>query len=168
MKKFIVSSLLIATSLLSITACEHAQESSSSVSSTEQNTQEIVKITPDKFQPAFSKETVIKLNAIVSRQLTVVDEYDAVISKARMTMQGSTDNKQTQLSQYSDIIDGLSQRSKMNLNDMAAAKTELIASDESYNEATLAGMMTFVMTVDKEISTQSDLLHSSIKNVANM
>ena len=168
MKKFVVSSLLITTCLLSITACEHAQESNSSVSSTEANTQNIVKITPDKFQPAFSKETVIKLNAIVSRQLAVVDEYDAVISKARMAMQSSTDNKQAQLSQYSDIIDALSQRSKVNLSDMTAAKTELIASDESYNEATLAGMMTFVTSVDKEISTQSDLLHSSIKSVANM
>jgi len=168
MKKRITSSLLIATCLLSITACEHAPDSSSSVSSTEKDTQNIVEITPDKFQPAFSKETVIKLNGIVSRQLTVIDEYDAVIGKARKVMQSSTDSQQAQLSQYSDIIDALSQRAKINLEDMTAAKKELIASDETYNEATLAGMMTFVINVDKEISTQSDLLHSSTKSVANM
>ena len=99
---------------------------------------------------------------------TVIDEYDAVIGKARKAMQSSTDGQQAQLSQYSDIIDALSQRAKINLEDMTAAKKELIASDEKYNEATLAGMMTFVINVDKEISTQSDLLHSSTKSVANM
>lgn len=168
MKKIVVFSLLITVCLFSITACEHAPDSSSNVSSTEKHTQNIVKITPDKFQPAFSKETVIKLNGIVSRQLNVIDEYDAVMSKARKAMKDSTDIQKTQLSQYSDIIDALSQRAKINLKDMTAAKKELIASEEKYNEATLAGMMTFVTNVDKEISTQGDLFHKSTKNIANM
>lgn len=164
MKTFVASSLLIVTCLFSITACEHAQDSSSKISN-EAETENIVKLTPEKFKPAFTKETVIKLNGIVSRQLAVIDEYDAIISKARKAMKNG---QQDQLSQYSDIIDDLSQRAKVNLKDMTAAKKELIASDEEYNEATLAGMMTFVISVDKEISAQSDLLHSSTKSVANM
>lgn len=167
MKTFVTSSLLIATCLFSITACEHAPDSSSKISdtNTNTNTQNIVKLTPDKFKPTFTKETVIKLNGIVSRQLAVIDEYDAVISKARRAMK---DGQQDQLSQYSDIIDALSERAKINLKDMTAAKNELIASDEEYNEVTLAGMMTFVVNVDKEISAQSDLLHNSMKSVANI
>lgn len=168
MKKLVLPSFLAAICLFSITACEHASDSNSSASSTERDSQNIVKITPDKFQPAFSKETVIKLNSIVSRQLTVIDEYDAVMNKARKAMKNSTHNQQAQLSQHSDIIDALSKRAKINLKDMTAAKKELIASEEKYNEATLAGMMTFVTNVDKEISAQSDLLHNSTKNIANM
>lgn len=168
MKKIAVPFLLITVCLFGIIACERAADSSSSVSNTEKSAQNIVKITPDKFQPAFSKETVIKLNSIVSRQLTVIDKYDAVMNKARKAMQDSTDNQQVQLSQYSEIIDALSKQAKTNLKDMATAKKELIASKEAYNEATLAGMMTFVTNVDKEISDQKGLLHSSTKNIANM
>lgn len=125
--------------------------------------QEIVELTPSDFKPAFTKNTVIKLNKIVARSLDVINEYDAVIDSVRTAIEtkitGSETAKSTALlEQEIAKINALAQQSKLILGDMKTAEHNLKLSGEDYNTVIFAGMMTFVKDVEKEISTQSEIL----------
>lgn len=117
--------------------------------------QEIVALAPEHFKPAFTKATVIKMNAIVQRSLDVINEYDSIIAEIK---NNADPNNAKQLERIND----LSMRSKLVLKDMLAAEKELKESDEVYNSAIFAGMKDFVSDVEREISTQSELLTLSL------
>ena len=61
------------------------------------NKQQFVELLPKDFRPAFTKETVIKLNAIVRRSYDVINEYDAIIEQTyNSAMQASKVKTNTQ------------------------------------------------------------------------
>jgi PBP1b-binding outer membrane lipoprotein LpoB len=139
-------SILFITLFLGISGCSNQTEPM-------QTNKQVVEQTPSDFKPAFTKETVIKLNAIVSLQLEVINEYDAIIAmdkKASMTAE-----KKHKLMQSNSKIIELSTRSKINLNKMMAAEKQLKESGEEYNKATFAGMMDFMKDVEREISAKA-------------
>lgn len=102
---------------------------------------QLVEQSPSDFKPAFTKETVIKLNGIVSQQLEVIDQYDA--------MKGAKNNDEN----MAKLIE-LEIRAKVNLGNMISAEKQLIESGETYNKATFAGMMDFVKDVQRELSAK--------------
>jgi len=55
-------------------------------------------------------------------------------------------------------IDALSKRSQLALDDMTSAVKTLKASGEFYNATILAGMVTFVEDVEREVSAKSAML----------
>ena len=93
----------------------------------------------------FTKETVLTLNAIVSRSLTAIETFD----ETRRELNNNTDDAQRVeiLTTYTE----LSNTTRQARDDMAAAAERLRDSGERYNEAIFAAMVEFVNNVDKEI-----------------
>ena len=112
-----------------------------------------VELSRDDFHPAFTKATVIKLNAIVSRSLDVINEYDSIMAEVKKINQSAV-TEQNLASQIGDINE-LSDKSALILSDMLEAEKELKASDEIFNKSILAGMKKFVVDVEREVTTQS-------------
>ncbi|GAB2191641.1 hypothetical protein MAH1_32490 [Sessilibacter sp. MAH1] len=120
---------------------------------------QIVELLPEDFKPAFTKETVIKLNAIVHRSFEAINDYDESVKAARGALidaakpDASEETKAMAMKKLAHISE-LNKQSKAALSDMKAAETELRNSDEEYNSAILAGMVDFVEDVEREISSQ--------------
>jgi hypothetical protein len=124
------------------------------------NKQQFVELLPKDFRPAFTKETVIKLNAIVRRSYDVINEYDAIIEQTyNSAMQASkvktNTQYQTDAQQKLSKVKQLQQRSGLALSDMMSAVEVLRKSGEEHNKAVLAGMINFVKDVDQEISRKN-------------
>lgn len=114
---------------------------------------DIVEILPEDFKPAFTRDTVIKLNAIVKRSYAVIegfDDFKRELNSATMHKVGTSTGL---LSESQTVaITALEQHSNAAVADMREAVKALKVSDEYYNVAVLAGMTRFVEAVDKEIS----------------
>ncbi len=125
----------------------------------------VAEIQPNDFRPAFTKKTVIKLNAIVSRQLDVADEYDVIVRHFR-SEPDLLDTSSTPMTQEKSLakLASLSKRSKQNLSDMIEAQKVLVESGEDYNKATFAGMMTFVRNIEREITAQKNAMSLTKKD----
>ncbi len=130
----------------------------------------IVELLPEDFQPAFTKETVVKLNAIVRRSFDAINEYDDNIKKIRTVVSesaksGASKESMEMAQQKLAHVKVLNEKSKAALKDMMAAATELRNSDEIYNKAILAGMIDFVEDVEREISAQQNKLEKMLSKV---
>lgn len=157
-KAILLSTLVcatLATAKTSVQSANGAQQMTQDPSS--QNFEHIVELLPEDFKPAFTRDTVIKLNAIVKRSYAVIREYDE-LTKALEKQKPST-SKTLSAEQLKALVqhkltvtDSLEKRSKAALADMIQAAKLLKASDEHYNAAVLAGMMTFVKDVEREVS----------------
>lgn len=132
MKAFSIPLVLIAV-FLGINGCSNKQENI-------QVKEQLKEQSPSDFKPAFTKTTVIKLNHIVSMQLKVINEYDALAAPKNSN-------------RNADKLIELAMRSKQNLENMVSAETQLIKSGEHYNKATFAGMKDFVQDVERELTT---------------
>ena len=97
-----------------------------------------------EYKSPFSKETVLKLNAIVQRSKDAIDELDALQKTIRR--EGLPDEDQL-LNQTK----ALSKQAADARKDMRRAVNELNSSGEDYSSETLAGMVKFVRQVDNEI-----------------
>lgn len=102
-------------------------------------------ILPSDIEPTFTKETVTKLNAIVRRSLDTIDAYDELrrTVKADRSLLEAPDTKAA-LTEMDTVA-------KAALADMESEVARLEASDEVYNPAVLAGMVTFVTKVEAEV-----------------
>lgn len=115
-----------------------------------------VELQPEDFKPAFTRETVIKLNAIVHRSYDVINQYDAIIGEVRKTV-ANKEKMQALAPEHKmkiEMIAMLATQSQKALADMTAAVTALEESSEHYNPAVLAGMVDFVKDVEQEITEQ--------------
>lgn len=119
-----------------------------------------IELSREDFHPAFTKATVIKLNAIVARSLEVINQYDSIMNEVRQVQEAPV-SAQNFLNQITDI-NQLSERSKLILSDMLVAENELKESDEIFNKAILAGMKKFVVDVEHEVTAQRALLSQSL------
>lgn len=128
------------------------------------NAQELVELYPTDFKPAFSRNTVIKLNAIVHRSYDVINTYDAIIADVKQTMEQSENASRMSPEAKMKLqkIASLAKESKKILTDMNSAIDELNASKEDYNAAILAGMLDFVQDVEREITKQEMQLKGMI------
>ncbi len=106
----------------------------------------------DDLSSPFTRETVLVLNAIVSRSLSAIEAFD----KARREPDCSDrlDNRATRLAKYED----LSEQAHQARIDLVAAGKRLRESGEYYNEAIFAGMLDFVKSVDVEIRQEINKL----------
>lgn len=110
----------------------------------------IKEVLPSDIKPTFTRETVIKLNAIVQRSLDTIDEYDALRLKVR------DDPERYSSEDLKETLTGMDVEAKAALKDMEAEVARLEASDEIYNAVVLAGMVRFVKDVEEEIETAVD------------
>ena len=108
------------------------------------------------FAPAFTRETVIKLNAIVQRSLDVYKEFspelksiNAAVDTA-MAEDASADDRATAEAGYDKIV-AWHDRALAAQADMTDAVEVLKASDEIYNEELLAGMIKYVNDIEGEM-----------------
>lgn len=130
----------------------------------EQPFEHIVKLLPEDFRPAFTRETVIKLNTIVKRSYAVINEFDALTKELENSLSkvdnATPESKLTSIgNKQMLVLKTLEIRSKSALTDMMKAVATLKASDEYYNSAVLAGMVKFVKTVEQEVNDQSVFLN---------
>jgi len=156
MKKVLLTSSFFISAMMSSNAVYAKDIADQSA----QREAQAIEVNREDFHPAFTKATVIKLNAIVSRSLEVIDEYDLIMSELRLAKQESTAGQI-----YATKIKGineLSEQSKLILSEMLVAESELKASDEIFNDAILAGMKKFVIDVEREVSAQSALLSQTL------
>jgi len=113
-----------------------------------------IELLPKDFQPAFTREVVTKLNAIVRRSYNSINEYDVISQQVGNAKELS----QQQLAKISE----LAEESQSALRDMMATVKKLEASGERYNAAILAGMIDFVKSVEKEITARQSRLVSKL------
>ena len=99
----------------------------------------------------FTRATVLELNAIVKRSLSVITEFDAIRQRLRSTDEPSTANP---LSAY----DALSADAARARTDMDEAEKRVRSSGEPYNEEIRAAMVHFVGHVDDEIRSEAEKL----------
>ena len=107
----------------------------------------IKEVLPSDIAPTFTRETVIKLNAIVQRSLDTIDEYDALRIDVR------DEPERFSPEELKETLAGMDVEAKAALKDMEAEVTRLESSDEIYNAVVLAGMVRFVKDVEEEIET---------------
>ena len=131
--------------------------------------QKFIELLPKDFKPAFTRETVIKLNAIVHRSYDVISEYDTIIEQTLHDLKQASHKNATQqfklaTKQKVVQIQKLEERSTFALSDMMDAVKILRNSDEEYNKAILAGMVDFVKDVQQEITRKNAELTTMLKN----
>ncbi len=164
--KYAVAAILAAASIVS--AAAEPEAAPTAAPRTERAPQpEFAEITPDELRPAFTRETVLKLNAIVQRSLDAVNEYDLVIDDIRAAVnaaaaEGAADAARGAAAEAITTLSGLHARSKAALEDMNAAVAALEAGDEIYNETLLAGMVLFVEDVEGEIRGEAETLSATL------
>lgn len=148
---------------------EAPAEQAATVESVEANdsAEQRVELGVEDFRASFERDTVIKLNEIVSRSLAVIREYDASIKQIRADVQSATAEGAAAESRAVaetgiGALAGLYDRSKIALDDMGTAVTELKASGEFYNEVILAGMIDFVEDVEREVRTEKEKLAATM------
>ena len=117
---------------------------------------ETIEIGLEHLRPAFTRDTVIRLNAIVARSLETIREYDGEIVGLRQAVDsalvdGATPDAHTEAIASLERLGAFEERAKRALHDMRGAVGQLEASGERYNEAILAGMVDFVEDVESEL-----------------
>ncbi|MCY7294899.1 hypothetical protein [Alteromonas sp. a30] len=148
---------LFAGLLINTVAFAYEKQTSPEKAQKEQlSQQELVELYPTDFKPAFTRDTVIKLNAIVHRSYDVINTYDAIIADVKRSIKHTESNNKLTPEAKAQLtrITKLADESKKILADMKVAIDELNASKEDYNPAILAGMLDFVQDVEREIAKQ--------------
>jgi uncharacterized protein (UPF0335 family) len=117
---------------------------------------EFVELGLDQFSSPFSKQTVLKLNAIVGRSLAAIKEYDGALPAVQDSVAASLADKasaraRAEARKNIARIERLANEATSARTDLYAAEAELKASGEKYNDVILAGMIIFVEKVDDEL-----------------
>ncbi len=124
---------------------------------------EVAEVTLDEIKPAFTTETVTKLNAIVKRSLTVSTEYSRTVKSIRRAVAAAAEKDATAIEKDAaqegiDQLRAWHETAVAAKADMDEAAATLEASDESYSEELLAGMVKYVTDVEKSIGTEISTL----------
>jgi hypothetical protein len=128
---------------------------------------EFVELGLDQFSSPFTKETVLRLNAIVGRSLAAIREYDGAINAIERSIDAARAEGATK-SERAKANDGIAQVARLSVEataaraDLGAAEAALTAGREQYNEVILAGMTTFVAKVDDELRLAKDALSARL------
>lgn len=128
---------------------------------------EFVKQGAGDVRSPFTRETVIRLNAIVARSLAAIDEYDANIKSIRASIDASVGASATVEDRSAaeagvKKVAALYDQAKLAYDDMRGAENDLKSSGEEYNAAILAGMVGFVVDVENELGrAKNDLSRRS-------
>lgn len=127
---------------------------------------EVAEVTLDEIRPAFSAATVLALNAIVRRSLQSAGQYTRSIKSVRAAVaaakqpdatKAERDAARTALAQLRTLHEhAIAARADM---DAAAAKLE--ASEESYSEELLAGMVQYTIDVEESLAREIRRLDST-------
>lgn len=121
---------------------------------------EVAEVTLDQIKPAFSEATVLALNAIVRRSLQAAGQYTRSVKSVRATVATARHPEATQAQRDAaqsalDQLRTLHEQAVAARVDMDTAAAELEASDESYSEELLAGMVQY--TIDVEVSLAKEI-----------
>lgn len=122
----------------------------------------------DAMRPAFAKETVIKLNAIVRRSLDTANEFTRAARAIRASVDAAVEENAEEETiakarQGIDRIENWHQRALSAQADMNAAVGDLKNSDEIYNEEILAGMLKYVNDVERMLREESQALSGRLE-----
>ncbi|MEM7049121.1 MAG: hypothetical protein AAF604_05655 [Acidobacteriota bacterium] len=96
----------------------------------------------------FTRETVLELNAIVARSLSIIGRFDT--ARKEFATRPSTAAPQTLETYAALAAEAISARTEM-----SAANQRLRQSGEPFNEAILAAMIRFVDGVSEEIEQEA-------------
>ncbi len=148
--------LLAATLLLAIGST--GADAQTAAPPAEPVTNTFVKQGDGQVSSPFTKATVLKLNAIVSRSKVAIDGYDAVIAATRASVAaagepGAAPAARRKAKAMIAKIDKLATAAAAAHADLDKAETELKASGEVYNTTLLGGMKIFSTDVDTELHT---------------
>lgn len=114
----------------------------------------------DQLGSPFTRETVLRLNAIVSRSLSAIEDFDRARTEPASSggAQGpAAPDRSRVLERYTE----LSRQAAQARADMSAAAREVRGSGERYNDAILTAMAHFVDDVDEEIGEELARLRPS-------
>ena len=107
----------------------------------------------DAMRPAFEKDTVIKLNAIVRRSLDTANAYTAEIRAIRAAVAADADGADAETKAAAqdglEKLDAWYAEALSAQHDMNGAVAELEESGEDYSEEILAGMVQYVNDVER-------------------
>lgn len=117
----------------------------------------------DVAPPPFTQATVLALNSIVGRSLTVAQEYDGAIRVIRRAVDvtglaGAPPAARTEAETALAALAALDGRAKAARDDLRVAVEALEASGEAYDAELLGGMVGFVADVEAEIAQERSRL----------
>ena len=128
---------------------------------------EVAEVTIDEIKPAFTAETVDKLNAIVRRSLIVANEYSASVKSIRQAVDAASVDSATAAQradadiQMAKLLSWRDDASAARI-DIDEAARALKASDESYSAELLAGMVKYVHDVENALNTEISTLNAKL------
>lgn len=128
---------------------------------------QFVELGPDGIRSPFTKESVLRLNAIVQRSLDVIRDYDGSIAEIRRLVDtaakaGATPGDKADAANAVARAMDYSSRASAARAAMDVAVADLKSGGEPYNEAILAGMIAFVERVDDEIRAEASALRALV------
>lgn len=121
----------------------------------------------DQMQPFFTQDTVLKLNAIVRRSLTVADAYAEQIKGIRLSVAAAAkadadeDARELAANEVEKVTNWHS-AANVAMKDIDAAAKALRASDEVFNENLLAGMIAYCHNVEAALEKESSNLAGTL------
>ena len=121
----------------------------------------------EQMQPFFTQDTVLKLNAIVRRSLTVADIYAEQIKDIRLSVataakdEANKDELKLAISAV-EKVNGWHSAVSAAMKDIDAAAKALRASDETFNENLLAGMIAYCHNVEAALKRESTNLAGAL------
>lgn len=116
-------------------------------------------------RPPFTRDAVLKLNAIVARAKAELDGYDmkaAGFREAVTAARAAPDDRalQAKADAAKAELAGMQSRAHKALLDMKAAEAEVRNGTDYYNDVILSAMVYFVEQADKELTESSARLSS--------
>lgn len=117
----------------------------------------------DELSSPFTRETVLKLNAIVARSKDSIDTFDKIVPDIRKAVAAQADGSGEAGTAAIAQLSELRQKAQQEVADMKAAEAVVRSSGEKYNDVILSAMVGFVVGVEDEIGDEIADLNKQLK-----
>lgn len=112
----------------------------------------------------FTRETVLKLNAIVARSKDSIDTFDKIIPDIRKSVDAAAASRNAKAADAAMAqLNQLRQKAKQEVTEMKAAEAVVRSSGEKYNDVILSAMVGFVVGVEDEIGDEINALNKQLR-----
>lgn len=99
--------------------------------------------------PPFTKETVVKLNAIVRQTMTAIDSFDLLVPQLREAQSSGDTARVAELTQQIGTLEATTIAAR---DEFLVEKEAMLARKEPYNDIILSAMEQFVVEAPREIA----------------
>lgn len=151
-----VSALIIATILAAVAQPGLGKPQTATATSPPAERPQFAEQELGQLRSPFTKETVLKLNAIVARSKKTIDRFDREVPGIReaIAAAGKSPAGRSKGKTAMARLNGLAIEDQTELHDIKRAEAQVRSSGEKYNDVILSAMVAFVTDVKTEIGEE--------------